>query len=151
MKDRIDSICDRIFRQLDRIEYYSLLCAKSVLDINDAATVTGLSKSSIYKLCYSCKIPHYKRGKVLYFDKKELEMWLKEIKIGNFNFTDTTSETETTDIGIDKIKSLSLSRKEAQEIMISEIKTFANILKEEQKAQFDQAVQILINQIQKRI
>lgn len=38
---------------------------------------TGLSKSHLYKLTSAQKIPHYKpSGKMLYFDREELEKWL---------------------------------------------------------------------------
>jgi excisionase family DNA binding protein len=43
-----------------------------------AAEVTGLSKSSIYHLTHEGKIPCSKRGKRLYFKRSELETWLME-------------------------------------------------------------------------
>ena len=45
---------------LKRIECNTLLATKTVLTVDDVATLTGLSKSHIYKLTYSHQIPHYK-------------------------------------------------------------------------------------------
>ena len=51
---------------------------KNVLNIDEVCTLTGLSKSHIYKLtCYQ-KIPFYKQSKHCFFDRVEIENWLKE-------------------------------------------------------------------------
>ena len=56
---------------LKRIECNTLLATKTVLTVDDVATLTGLSKSHIYKLTYSHQIPHYKpSGKQVYFEKE---------------------------------------------------------------------------------
>jgi excisionase family DNA binding protein len=62
--------------QLANIESL-LTLSKSVLNLDEACTLTGLSKSHIYKLTCWGKIPHYKQAKHLYFDRLELEAWLK--------------------------------------------------------------------------
>ena len=47
------------------------------LTFDEAAKYLGLSKSYLYKLTCSNKIPHYKpQGKRLYFAKSELDTWL---------------------------------------------------------------------------
>lgn len=72
----------KIEHQLERIERYSLLAAKNMLNLDDASFLTGLSKSYIYKLTCSQQIPHYKpNGKHIYFDRKEIEDWLKQNRI----------------------------------------------------------------------
>ena len=60
------------------IKNLTLLGAKTALTMTDAATLTGLSKSHIYKLVCYRKIPHYKSqgGKLTYFDKSELNSWM---------------------------------------------------------------------------
>ena len=59
---------------LKRIECNTLLATKTVLTVDDVATLTGLSKSHIYKLTYSHQIPHYKpSGKQVYFDRSEIK------------------------------------------------------------------------------
>lgn len=50
----------------------------NVLDLEGAVQLTHLSKSRIYKLTSEGLIPHFKRGKRLYFKKDELEEWLTE-------------------------------------------------------------------------
>lgn len=67
--------------QLNRIEQNTLLAAKNVLTISDVALLTGLSKSWLYKATCDRKIPHYKpNGKMMYFDRKEIEDWLRQGK-----------------------------------------------------------------------
>lgn len=74
---------------LKRIETYSLLGAKNVLCINDVALLTGLSKSWIYQATCSKQIPHYKpNGKQIYFDRAELEAWLKQNRVATANEID---------------------------------------------------------------
>jgi len=47
------------------------------LTLNEAAQYLDISKSYIYKLTCSNKIPHFKpQGKRLYFAKSELDSWL---------------------------------------------------------------------------
>jgi len=71
-----------IINQLDRIERNSLLMAKSVLTFEDVKLLTGLSGSHLYKLTSGRKIPHYRpNGKMLYFDKCEIEQWMKQGRI----------------------------------------------------------------------
>jgi len=68
--------------QLDRIERNTLLSAKNVLTFEDVALLTGLSKSYLYKATSSHEIPHYKPGgKMLYFDRIEVENWLKRNRV----------------------------------------------------------------------
>lgn len=68
-----------ILLKLERIEQNTLLAAKQVLTFDDVAILTGMSKSTLYKLTSQGKIPHYKpSGKMVYFDRKELEKWLRQ-------------------------------------------------------------------------
>ena len=76
-------------KKLEAIERNSLLAAKNVLTIDDVSLLTGLSKSHIYKLTCSKQIPFYRpNGKLVYFDRAELESWLKQ------NRVNTTAEAE---------------------------------------------------------
>lgn len=55
-----------------------LLAKKTVLNFDEAAEYTGLSKSFLYKLTSASKIPHFKpSGKNIFFDRTEIETWLK--------------------------------------------------------------------------
>lgn len=74
---------EEIKERLERLERLTLLGAKNVLTIDEAAAVLGLSKRYIYKLTCKKKIPYYKPGaKLLYFDKNELEAWAKRNRMG---------------------------------------------------------------------
>ena len=47
------------------------------LTLEEAADYLSLSKSYLYKLTCTCKIPHWKpTGKRIYFSKSELDNWL---------------------------------------------------------------------------
>lgn len=67
--------------KLDKILTYSLLASKSVLTLEDTALLTGLSKSHLYRLTCTHQIPHYKRAKMLYFDRSEIESWMKQNRV----------------------------------------------------------------------
>ena len=54
-----------------------LLCQKNVLTFPEAARYTGFSRSYLYKLTSLEKIPFSKPvGKMIFFDRAELENWL---------------------------------------------------------------------------
>jgi len=62
--------------RLSRIEDL-LLSQKTVLNFDEVAVYTGLSKSHLYKLTSTGGIPCYKpTGKKIYFDKEEIDEWL---------------------------------------------------------------------------
>ena len=68
--------------KLNQILVYSLLAAKNVLTLEDAILLTGMSKSYLYKLTCKQEIPHYKpNGNQIYFDRKELEDWMKRNRV----------------------------------------------------------------------
>jgi excisionase family DNA binding protein len=46
------------------------------LTITQAAELIGLKKPTIYSKTSQKEIPHFKRGKKLYFKRSELEQWL---------------------------------------------------------------------------
>lgn len=73
---------EKIMERLDAIERYSLLGAKTVLTMDDVVLLTGLSKSHVYKMTCNKEIPHYKpNGKYVYFDKAEIEEWMKRNRV----------------------------------------------------------------------
>ena len=56
-----------------------VLHTKNVLSFEEASRFLNLSKSYLYKLTSGNLIPHYKpQGKMLYFEKTELEAWLRQ-------------------------------------------------------------------------
>ena len=52
-----------------------------VLNLTQASVYVSLSKSAIYKKTSERNIPHFKKGKKLYFKKSELDHWLTSMKI----------------------------------------------------------------------
>jgi excisionase family DNA binding protein len=68
----------QILVQLQELKNLTLLGAKQVLTMGDAALLMGMSKSHLYKMVCSKKVPYYKSpgGKLTYFDKGELTSWM---------------------------------------------------------------------------
>lgn len=55
---------------------------KKVLTFEEAANYTGMSKSCLYKLTSQKIVPHYKpNGKMIYFDREELENFLLSVRV----------------------------------------------------------------------
>ncbi len=82
-----------IEKRFDRLENLVLCTQKKVLTIDEVCALTALSKSTIYKLTMSGKIPHYKQAKHLYFDRIEIEDWLKENR--GFNVSEINKKSST--------------------------------------------------------
>ena len=74
--------------KLNKILVYSLLAAKNVLTLEDVVLLTGLSKSHLYRLTCTHQIPYYKRAKMLYFDRREIETWLKQNRVATVDEID---------------------------------------------------------------
>lgn len=72
---------ERIMAELQALKQLTLLSAKNVLTIDDVTLLTGVSKSALYKMTCAREIPHYKRGKFLFFDRAEIERWMKENRV----------------------------------------------------------------------
>jgi excisionase family DNA binding protein len=69
---------DNLENRVSKLEQ-SLFIVKSILSFEEASEFLNLSKSYLYKLTSSGQIPHYKpQGKMLYFEKSELENWLRQ-------------------------------------------------------------------------
>tara|TARA_R110002153_G_scaffold139451_2_gene290040 strand:+ start:541 stop:831 length:291 start_codon:yes stop_codon:yes gene_type:complete len=65
-----------LLERLDRLEQL-LIGKKEVLTFDETCDYTGISRSYLYKLTASGKIPHSKpNGKMLFFEKKKLVEWL---------------------------------------------------------------------------
>jgi excisionase family DNA binding protein len=72
--ENLKSIDDRL-RNIETL----LLSQKTVLNFDEVAAYTGLSKSYLYKLTCSGGIPCYKpQGKHIYFNKLEIDQWLQQ-------------------------------------------------------------------------
>lgn len=65
-------------KQITELKDLTLLGAKQALTMSDASLLTGLTKSTLYKMVCLKKIPYYKSqgGKFTYFDRNELNKWM---------------------------------------------------------------------------
>jgi excisionase family DNA binding protein len=78
-----------ILERLDRIEKAILNLNIGIpiaevnhpMDIKELSAYLNKSKSAIYTMTFSNKIPHYKSGKKLYFKKSEIDEWIFSNKI----------------------------------------------------------------------
>ena len=72
-------IDSEIKEQLDRIEQYSMIAAKTMLNIKEAAFILGMSEEgvrfNVRKHILPCYRPNINR---LYFKKSELEDWMMQ-------------------------------------------------------------------------
>ena len=74
--------------RLERIEQM-LLSNKVIFNLPEACLYCNVTKSYMYKLTSSQKIPHYKpQNKAIFFKKSELDCWLLQ------NRVKTTEEIE---------------------------------------------------------
>ena len=52
--------------------------AKEILNVNEAAELTGLARQTLYGMTSQRTVPYFKRGKRIFFKRSELEQWLLE-------------------------------------------------------------------------
>ena len=68
-----------IKEQLDRIEQYTLIAAKNVLNIQEAASILGMTVEGVRYNVRNNTIPCYKPNvNRIYFKKSELEDWMMQ-------------------------------------------------------------------------
>lgn len=83
---------DKIIEKLDKLETV-FIQQKTVLNLEEVAAYTGLSKSALYKRTSTGGIPCYKpNGKHIYFNKNEIDKWL----LSNRKATNEEIETAAT-------------------------------------------------------
>lgn len=73
--------------RLQALEHNAMLAGianKQVLTTQEAALYLGWSISYLYKKTMSKEVPHYcPMGKTLYFDRLELESWMKRNRVSS--------------------------------------------------------------------
>lgn len=95
MENRIFQLLSEQSESLRKIENL-ISYSKPVLNMDEVCSFTGLSKSHIYKLtCYK-KIPFYKQAKHLYFDRIEIENWLKSSRYATMDELERQASTYVT-------------------------------------------------------
>lgn len=68
---------DEVIKQLEAIKRATLLGVKDTLNAEECAMMLGLSLNTLYMYTSQKKIPHYRRGRSVYFSKREVENWIK--------------------------------------------------------------------------
>ena len=72
IKERLKSLQDAIYT------------TKEILNMKDVCQYLDISQSLLYKLTCTGEIPHFKpRGKMIFFEKKELIAWIKRNKVND--------------------------------------------------------------------
>lgn len=62
----------------------AIYTTKGILNMKDVCQYLDISQSLLYKLTCTGEIPHFKpRGKMIFFEKKELIAWIKRNKIND--------------------------------------------------------------------
>lgn len=52
-----------------------------VMNIDQCLQMTGFSRALLYKMTSNKEIPHYKKGRFLFFNRSEIEAWLLEDRV----------------------------------------------------------------------
>lgn len=82
-----------LIKRFEKLENLIVSTQKEVLNIDELCTLTGLSKSTIYKSTMNGTIPHFKKLKHLFFDRIEILNWLKENRGYNVAEIEATAST----------------------------------------------------------
>lgn len=62
----------------------AIYTTKEILNMKDVCQYLDISQSLLYKLTCTGEIPHFKpRGKMIFFEKKELIAWIKRNKVND--------------------------------------------------------------------
>lgn len=76
----------------------TLYTTKDILNMQEVCQYLDISQSLLYKLTCSGEIPHFKpRGKMIFFEKKELIEWIKKGNLLSSEITKGSSKTISND------------------------------------------------------
>ena len=76
----------------------TLYTTKDILNMKEVCQYLDISQSLMYKLTCSGEIPHFKpRGKMIFFEKKELIEWIKKGNLLSSEITKGSSKTISND------------------------------------------------------
>ena len=76
----------------------TLYTTKDILNIKEVCQYLDISQSLLYKLTCSGEIPHFKpRGKMIFFEKKELIEWIKKSNLLSSEIIKGSSKTISND------------------------------------------------------
>lgn len=74
---KVDSLYEKVSELSNR---YPNLAEEPMIGIEEACTILGRAKSTIYALTQAHKIPYYQPGKMLQFKRSELVAWMESAK-----------------------------------------------------------------------
>lgn len=75
LKSVAPEIIDQRFKSIED----TLYSTKDILNMKEVCQYLDISQSLLYKLTCNGEIPHFKpRGKMIFFEKKELIKWIKK-------------------------------------------------------------------------
>ncbi|RYE40270.1 MAG: DNA-binding protein [Sphingobacteriales bacterium] len=77
--EKLNSI-EALLKSMSRVENGNVTITE-ILNVDEAAKYLSVTKSHIYKQTSQNEIPHYKRGKKIYFKRSELDEWLTKHRI----------------------------------------------------------------------
>lgn len=66
----------QVQKRVDALENI-FLCQKEIFNFDEAAAYLSMSKSTLYKLTSRKEIPHYKPNRFVFFEKAELDKWIR--------------------------------------------------------------------------
>lgn len=76
----------------------TLYTRKDILNMKEVCQYLDISQSLLYKLTCSGEIPHFKpRGKMIFFEKKELIEWIKKSNLLSSEIIKSSSKTISND------------------------------------------------------
>lgn len=81
-----------ILARLERIES-AMASSKPVLTMSELSRYTGYSETHIYRMTSRREIPYYKRGKMLFFNRAEIDGWLMADRVKTKKEIDAEAET----------------------------------------------------------
>ena len=79
---------ERLETQLNSVGERTEIEVKDLISIEEAGQLVGLAKPTIYSLTSQQKIPFMKKGKKLYFSRKEIDQWIRAGKKSQVNDVD---------------------------------------------------------------
>ena len=77
--EKLNSI-ETLLKSMNRVENGNVTVTE-ILNVDEAAKYLSSTKSYIYKQTSQNEIPHYKRGKKIYFKRSELDDWITKNRI----------------------------------------------------------------------
>lgn len=94
IEEKLDSFNPKLLTIENVERFYSE--AKTAFTVAEACEYMGITESHLYKLTSSGRIPHYKpTGKLIYFDRSELDDWLLQNKMYNEIIQEDETSTDS--------------------------------------------------------